>query len=277
MIYGGIILYTFELERFVAEDLGEDDDSTGIVPEVAAKATIVCKEDGVLAGLEEACEVCAYFCLATRKRAADGQAVRKGAVVLEISGSAAGILRAERLALNFLGRMSGIATLTARCVARAGGARVAATRKTTPGFRKFEKKAVKLGGGDTHRYDLSSAVMIKDNHIAIMGVEGAVAAAKKAASFTKKVEIEVESVADAVMAAKLGVDIVMFDNMKPYKFAPAVKKIRQINPRIILEVSGGITPSNIGDYAKTGIDVISLGALTRDAKWLDFSLDMATE
>jgi nicotinate-nucleotide pyrophosphorylase (carboxylating) len=116
--------------------------------------------------------------------------------------------------------------------------------------------------------------MIKDNHIAIMGLEGAVAAAKKAASFTKKIEIEVESVDDAVRAAELGVDIIMFDNMKPYKFIPAIKKIRQINPHIIPEVSGGIIPSNIGEYARTGIDVISLGALTRDSKWLDFSLDV---
>jgi nicotinate-nucleotide pyrophosphorylase (carboxylating) len=277
MIYGGNIMYTYELERFVREDLGEDDDSTGIVPGIDACARIVCKEDGVLAGLEEACEVFWYFGSETERIKEDGQPLKKGDIVLEIAGSAGDILRAERLALNFLGRMSGIATLTGRCVARADGVRVAATRKTTPGFRKFEKKAVKIGGGDTHRYDLSSAVMIKDNHIAIMGIEGAVAAAKKAASFTKKVEIEVESVADAVKAAKLGVDIIMFDNMKPKTISEGVKKVRKADPRIIIEASGGITMENIGDYARAGVDVISLGALTRDAKWLDFSLDMATE
>lgn len=277
MIYGEITMFAFELERFAAEDLGSDDDSAGIVPQVTANARIVCKEDGVLAGLEEACEVFRYFCTTAEKKREDGQPVKKGDIVLVINGNAADILRAERLALNFLGRMSGIATLTARCVTKAPGVRVAATRKTTPGFRKFEKKAVKLGGGDAHRYDLSSAVMIKDNHIAIMGLEGAVAAAKKAASFTKKIEIEVESVDDAIRAAELGVDIIMFDNMKPYKFIPAIKKIRQINPHIILEVSGGIIPSNIGEYARTGIDVISLGALTRDSKWLDFSLDVVIQ
>jgi nicotinate-nucleotide pyrophosphorylase (carboxylating) len=270
-------MYTFELERFVEEDLGEDDDSNGIVPQVPANARIVCKEDGVLAGLEEACEVFAYFCVNVERLHYDGDRLKKGDVVLKLTGSAPGILRAERLALNFLGRMSGIASLTARCVARSGDARVAATRKTTPGFRKFEKKAVKLGGGDAHRYDLSSAVMIKDNHIAIMGIEDAVAVAKKAASFTKKIEIEVESVADAVRAANLGVDIIMFDNMKPATIAEGVKKVRRVNPEIIIEASGGITMDNIGEYAKAGVDVISLGALTRDAKWLDFSLDMATE
>jgi nicotinate-nucleotide pyrophosphorylase (carboxylating) len=267
-------MYTFELERFIEEDLGEDDDSTGIVPEREASARIVCKEDGVLAGLEEACEVFLYFGTWIETIREDGQQIKKGDVVLEIAGSAADILRAERLALNFLGRMSGIATLTARCVARAGSARVAATRKTTPGFRKFEKKAVKMGGGDAHRYDLSSAVMIKDNHIAIMGIEGAVAAAKEAASFTKKIEIEVETVADAVKAAKLGVDIIMFDNMRPKTIAEGVKKVRKAEPRIIIEASGGITMDNIGEYARAGVDVISLGALTRDAKWLDFSLDL---
>jgi nicotinate-nucleotide pyrophosphorylase (carboxylating) len=270
-------MYTFELERFIEEDLGGDDDSTGIVPQVPAIARIVCKEDGVLAGLEEACAVFTYFRADVETAREDGARVRKGDVVLTIRGNADDILRAERLALNFLGRMSGIATLTARCVAQSGGVRVAATRKTTPGFRRFEKKAVKLGGGDAHRYDLSAAVMIKDNHIALMGLEEAVAAAKKAASFAKKIEIEVESVADAVRAAKLGVDIIMFDNMKPKAIAEGVKKVRKVDPRIIIEASGGITTDNIGEYARAGVDVVSLGALTRDAQWLDFSLDMATD
>jgi nicotinate-nucleotide pyrophosphorylase (carboxylating) len=271
-------MYTFELERFIEEDLGDDDDSTGIVPQVKANARIVCKEDGVLAGLGEACEVFGYFCTKAEKRYEDGQRVSKGDVVLEISGSAPDILRAERLALNFLGRMSGIATLTAKCVAKVPeGVRIAATRKTTPGFRKFEKKAVKLGGGDAHRYDLSSAVMIKDNHIAIMGLEGAIAAAKKAASFTKKIEIEVESAGDAIKAAKLGVDVIMFDNMGPKAIAEGIKKVKKAHPGVIIEASGGITVENIGEYARTGVDVISLGALTRDAKWLDFSLDVEIE
>ncbi|MDL5502495.1 MAG: nicotinate-nucleotide diphosphorylase (carboxylating), partial [Candidatus Methanoperedens sp.] len=117
-----------------------------------------------------------------------------------------------RLALNFLGKMSGIATLTREYVERAGGPRIAGTRKTTPGFRKFEKKAIVAGGGDPHRYNLSDAVMIKDNHIAVIGLEKAITAAKKAASFTKKIEVEVETVDDAVRAAKMGVDVIMFDN-----------------------------------------------------------------
>jgi nicotinate-nucleotide pyrophosphorylase (carboxylating) len=184
------------------------------------------------------------------------------------------MMRGERLALNFIGRMSGIATLTARCVLMAPGVRIAATRKTTPGFRKFEKKAVKLGGGDTHRYDLSSAVMIKDNQIRIMGLENAIAEAKKAASFTKKIEVEVESLEDAEKAASAGADIIMFDNMKPATIKKGVKAVKAIDRHILLEASGGINLSNLSEYAKTGVDVISLGALTRDAHWLDYSMDI---
>ncbi len=133
-------MYTFELERFVREDLGEDDDSTGIVPGIKASARIVCKEDGVLAGLEEACEVFRYFCTETETIREDGQPLKKGDIVLEITGSAADILRAERLALNFLGRMSGIATLTARCVARADGSAGRGHSEDHPGLPQVREE-----------------------------------------------------------------------------------------------------------------------------------------
>lgn len=264
-----------ELERFLEEDLGGDDDSNGIVPDVEAVGRIVCKEDGIVAGLNESAKVFEYLGLKVKKLSKDGKPVKKGAAVLEVRGKASDVLRGERLALNFMGRMSGIATLTARLVSLTGNVRIAMTRKTTPGFRKFEKKAVKLGGGDTHRYDLSSAVMIKDNHIRVMGIEGAIKAAKKAASFTKKIEVEAESIGDAIKAATLGADIVMFDNMKPADIKKGVKAVKNVNPVILIEASGGITIENIKEYAATGVDVISLGALTRDAKWLDYSMDTA--
>jgi nicotinate-nucleotide pyrophosphorylase (carboxylating) len=263
-----------ELDAYLAEDLGDDDDSNGIVPAVDAFGRIVCKEEGVLAGLEESCAVFRHLGLVAGSALVDGQPVKKGDVILEVRGSARDMMRGERLALNFVGRMSGIATLTARCVSMAPGVRIAATRKTTPGFRKFEKKAVKLGGGDTHRYDLSSAVMIKDNQIRIMGLEYAIAEAKKAASFTKKIEVEVESLEDAEKAASAGADIIMFDNMKPATIKKGVKAVKAVDQRILLEASGGINLSNLSEYAKTGVDVISLGALTRDARWLDYSMDI---
>lgn len=263
-----------ELDAYLEEDLGDDDDSNGIVPAVEAFGRIICKEDGVLAGLDEACAIFRHLGLAVGSELVDGQPMKKGDIVLEARGSARDMMRGERLALNFIGRMSGIATLTAKCVSLAPGARIAATRKTTPGFRKFEKRAVKLGGGDTHRYDLSSAVMIKDNQIRIMGLESSIKEAKRAASFTKKIEVEVESLEDAEKAAKLGADIIMFDNMKPAMIKKGVKLVKSIDKRILIEASGGITLSNISEYVKTGVDVISLGALTRDAHWLDFSMDI---
>jgi nicotinate-nucleotide pyrophosphorylase (carboxylating) len=264
-----------ELDAFLEEDLGDDDDSNGIVPAVETFGRIVCKEEGTLAGLEEACRVFEHLGLAVGSGFVDGQRLKKGDTVLEVRGSARDMMRGERLALNFLGRMSGIATLTSECVRLAGGVRIAATRKTTPGFRKFEKKAVKLAGGDTHRYDLSSVVLIKDNQIRVMGLENAITEAKKVASFTKKIEVEVESVPGAEKAALAGVDIIMFDNMTPALIMEGVRCVKAIDDRIILEASGGITRQNLKEYAGTGVDVISLGALTRDARWLDFSMDIS--
>jgi nicotinate-nucleotide pyrophosphorylase (carboxylating) len=268
------MLTSCELEAFLKEDIGEDDDSCGIVPDARVAGYVVCKEDGVIAGVEEACRIFSHLGLNVVKSFSDGRRVKKGDVIIEIEGNAPEMLKAERLVLNILGRMSGIATLTAKCVEIAGNVRIAATRKTTPGFRKFEKKAVKLGGGDTHRYDLSSAVMIKDNHIEIMGIESAIEHAKIKASFTKKIEIEVESIEDAEKAAKNGADIIMFDNMQPDKIREGVSRVKDIDSRILIEASGGINLSNLSEYAKTGVDIISLGALTRDAKWLDISMDI---
>jgi len=173
--------------------------------------------------------------------------------------------------------MSGISTLTRECALSAGGrVRIAATRKTTPGFRAFEKKAVFLGGGDTHRFNLSDAVLIKDNHIKILGLEECLSRAKEHASFTQKIEVEVESLDEMRQAALCGADIIMFDNMTPETISLGVDLLREMGRRdhLILEASGGINPHNIQEYARSGVDVISLGALTRDARWIDLSLEM---
>jgi nicotinate-nucleotide pyrophosphorylase (carboxylating) len=269
-----------ELERFVAEDLGEWDDSSTIVPEREASAFIIAKEDCVISGLSEAVEIFTYFGLYCEQLFEDGEFVAAGSQVLSVRGSARSILQAERLALNFLARMSGISTLTRECVLKAKSVGekvwVAATRKTTPGFRLFEKKAVFLGGGDTHRFNLSDAVLIKDNHIKLMGLATCMAQAKSRTSFTKKIEVEVENLSDLILAADLGADIIMFDNMSTPEIEKGVRLLQQkgLRDRVLLEASGGIKPSNIEDYARTGVDVISLGALTRDAKWIDLSLEI---
>ncbi len=269
-----------ELERFISEDLGEWDDSSGIVPQTDARAVIIAKEDCVISGLTEAAEIFAFFGLSALPIFEDGEFAPSLSEVLSVRGNARGILQAERLALNFLARMSGISTLTRECVLRAAAAgrqvRVAATRKTTPGFRRYEKRAVSLGGGDPHRFNLSDAVLIKDNHIKLLGLEECLRKARAQASFTKKIEVEVESIEDMLRAAEMGADIIMFDNMPPAQITAGVAILEQkgLRSRVILEASGGITPQNISNYASTGVDVVSLGALTRDARWIDLSLEI---
>ncbi|MDD4651596.1 MAG: carboxylating nicotinate-nucleotide diphosphorylase [Methanothrix sp.] len=270
-------MLTTELERFVAEDLGEWDDSSTLVPEIEAVAGVVAREDCIISGLFEAQEIFAYFRLTATPLFDDGEFVPAGSQVITIRGSARSILQSERLALNFMARMSGISTLTRQCTLLAGRrVRIAATRKTTPGFRAFEKKAVFLGGGDTHRFNLSDAVLIKDNHIAILGLEECLRRARERASFTKKIEVEIENAADMIKAARCGADIIMFDNMSPEEIARGVEQLQEtgLRDRLLLEASGGITIDNLSEYAACGVDVISLGALTRDAKWIDLSLEM---
>nr|HPH49183.1 carboxylating nicotinate-nucleotide diphosphorylase [Methanothrix sp.] len=251
--------------------------SSRLVPETPTRAAIIAKEDCIISGLAEAEEILDYFGLECESLYDDGEFVPGGSRVLCISGSARAILQAERLTLNFLARMSGISTITRECVLSAGGAvRIAATRKTTPGFRAFEKKAVFLGGGDRHRFNLSDAVLIKDNHIRILGLKECLHRAKENASFTKKIEVEVESLEEMAIAARGGADIIMFDNMSPEMIERGVELLQEMGLRelLILEASGGINPTNIPQYARSGVDIISLGALTRDARWIDLSLEM---
>jgi nicotinate-nucleotide pyrophosphorylase (carboxylating) len=269
-----------ELERFVGEDLGEWDDSSTIIPETDARAAIIAREDCIISGLAEAREICAYFGIAAEPLYDEGEFVPAGGRVLVICGNARKILQSERLILNFMARMSGISTLTRECVLRARAVqksiRIACTRKTTPGFRVYEKKAVFLGGGDTHRFNLSDAVLIKDNHIQILGLEECLRRAKARASFTKKIEVEVESHDDMLLAARNGADIIMFDNMSPSQISEGMALLSKKGLRggVLLEASGGISIERLEEYAATGVDVISLGFLTRNARWIDLSLEI---
>lgn len=267
-----------ELEVFIEEDIGYNDVSCIIVPDCKVQAEVITNENGVVAGLAEATQIFEYFDVFATTDFIDGDLIKENKVIFTLEGGARSILRAERLALNFLGRMCGIATLTRMYVERAGGTRIACTRKNTPGFRKFEKKAVIAGGGDPHRFNLSDAVMIKDNHIAVVGLDKAVNEAKKAASFTQKIEVEVENVESAIKVAKMGVDIIMLDNMSPDEIEKAIKILKEkgLRDNLLLEASGGITLKNIVKYAKSGVDVISVGALTHSSNWLDISLRIKT-
>lgn len=265
--------------EYLPEDLGEGDvTSEALVPEVKASAEIIAMEECVLAGLEEAARIFEHQNLMSRHFSRDGQRVTPGTVVLEVSGDARAILRTERLALNFIMRMSGIATLTnelvKKCKAINPDIRIAATRKTTPGFRKYEKKAVELGGGIRHREGLYDQILIKENHLIFTdSITDAIELARRS-GLSKVVEIEVVDLEGAEEAARASADIIMLDNMSSEKGGQVSKAIRDIDPKIEIEISGGITPQNITDYAKFA-DRISLGWLTHSVRSCDFSLEMA--
>ena len=269
----------------LSEDVGAGDFTTNsIVPKVArAKAIIVAKENGTIAGLSVAKQV---FCSVDKKikfsaKVKDGAKVKKGKVIATLSGPARGILTGERSALNFLQRLSGIATLTSRFVdlahgtshlpaGRHGLAQILDTRKTIPGLRILEKQAVKAGGGANHRFGLYDAILIKDNHIAIAGgIKSAIKLAKKK-NPKKFVEVEAKKLTQVKQAIEIGVDRILLDNMNLKTLRQAVKLCRKA--KIKTEASGGVNLKTIKQVAKTGVDCISVGALTHSAQALDISL-----
>jgi nicotinate-nucleotide pyrophosphorylase (carboxylating) len=269
------------LDIYLHEDLGEQGDITSeaLFTNQRGKATIVAKDDCIIAGLQEAQTIFHRLGAQTTPLKKDGDICTKGDLVLTITGSIQAIFAGERLALNFIGKMSGIASITRELVEKCRklnpDVRVAATRKTTPGFRVYEKKAVVIGGGDPHRQGLFDAVLIKDNHIAALGsLEKAI---KKAQENTHNVtiEVEVENREDACIAAGTNIDYIMLDNIPPKKGQSIAQEIRNRNPQIKIEVSGGITPATITQYVYA--DRISLGWLTHSVTNKDFSLEMTTK
>jgi len=265
------------MDRFLEEDIGNGDITTDmLVPDVDGKADIVCQEDAVIAGIEEAITIFEEYAVECEPFVNDGDRVKKGALVMTVSGPLRNIITLERTALNFMMRMSGIATATndivTLCRERNRDIRIAATRKTTPGFRMFEKKAVIIGGGDPHRYRLDDMILVKDNHIKAAGGMMNVIGLLKAASFTKKIEIEAENIDDAVTAAKGGADIIMIDNASPAEARRIADAVRKVNNAVI-EVSGNITKDNAAEYAEFA-DVISVGSLTHSSRAVHFSLNV---
>ncbi len=264
------------IKRAFAEDVGTGDITTQTtVPEgTLVSGRFIAKESGILCGLEVAKAVFAYADsnIILKVNFRDGDAVSQGDIIATVSGDAAAILTGERLALNLMQRMSGIATNTHAAVQQVAGtkARIADTRKTTPGLRVFEKYAVHTGGGSNHRFNLADGVLIKDNHIkAAGGITNAVKAAKAGAPHTLKIEVEVESLEQLEEALQAGADIVLLDNMDNAAMKAAVQ---QTAGRAILEASGNMGEKNLADVARTGVDIISIGALTHSVKALDISL-----
>jgi nicotinate-nucleotide pyrophosphorylase (carboxylating) len=271
-----------KLRQMLAEDIGQGDVTAQAIipPNLKAKAIVLAKEEGTVAGIEETIILAEYLGLNVKAKVVDGEKIKNKQILMEISGDAQTILCAERTMLNLLSRMSGIATATRRLTKKlenAGSkAKIAATRKSAPGLLYFDKKAVTIGSGDSHRLHLDDMILIKDNHLVIVGsVEDAVKKAKANASFSKKIEVEVTKADDAIQAAKAGADIVMLDNFSPKQAEDASEMLKKAGfANVLLEVSGKITCENLLEYAATKVDIISMGELTHSVKALDISLEI---
>jgi len=272
-----------KLLDFLKEDVGMGDIATQatISWNIEVEAQIVAKETLVPAGLFETRAFLELVGAQVTGSVEEGVEVPAGTVLAKIKGEAHTILLVERTLLNLLMRMCGIATATRRFVRKVEEAgfnvRIAATRKTAPGLRYFDKRAVVVGGGDPHRFRLDDAILIKDNHIALVGdVEETVRRARSAASFTKKIEIEVQTAEDAVKAVQAGADIVLLDNMTVEEVKRSISALKQkkLRSKVLVEISGGIVEENLLSYAKTGPDIISTGAITHSVKSSNISLEI---
>lgn len=269
------------LAEFLREDIGRGDITSEILPSVNVRAEIICKEKAVIAGLKEACMLFELVKCSVKNLAKEGSVVKPNTHILAVSGNAKAILSAERTALNILMRMSGIATETHHFVNLVSkvnrNVRIACTRKTSPGFRIFDKRAVKVGGGDTHRMRLDEMVLIKDNHLAVMDSIGtAVKRARDIHRSRSKIEIEVRSLEEAVEAIESGADIIMFDNLTPQKVRTIVSTLKKnkLRDKVIIEVSGRVNHRNVKQYASIDIDMISIGSLTHSVRAVDMSLEI---
>ena len=274
-----------KLRTLIDEDLGHGDITSEalIDSETSMEGEIICKQDCIVAGLQEVSTIFEMYSCHVKSLVRDGKRVRGSSKVLLVSGNARTILSIERTALNLMTRMSGIATETNRILKEAllsnPSIRIAGTRKTAPGLNFFDKRAISIGGGDTHRLGLDDSVLIKDNHIAIIGsVTDAVKKAKRKISFTKKIEVEVSNLNDAVDAVKAGADIILLDNLSPVQIKDIIRNLtrRKYRKKVLIEASGGINQKNIRVYAGTGVDVISLGFLTHSVKAIDMSLEVTS-
>jgi len=264
------------VRRALQEDGAFRDVTSPIVGSARASARFLAKQDLVLSGLAQAAETFRLVGARFTPKARDGQKVRKGAVLATVSGPARRVLAGERTALNFLQQLSGVATLTRRFVDLAAPAKIYDTRKTTPGLRALEKEAVRRGGGHNHRSGLHDGVMIKDNHIAAVGdLEALREKVEALARRRLPIVIEAQSLEEAQLFATFPVDVVMLDNFSVAGLRRAVPLVRKLNPRVEIEASGGVTLKTVRAIARTGVDRISVGAITHSAPAVDISLEFA--
>ena len=267
-----------ELLRFISEDVQNGDITSVLLPKNRIKAKIISRENGTLAGVKFTGDIFRLKGCNAKIIKKDGTKLKPNQIVLQISGNARTILSCERTALNLLSRMSGIATQTDFLVSKIRKinkkTNLYSTRKTAPGLRFFDKEAVKIGGGHKHRMSLNDMVMIKDNHLLVANSMESII--KKARKQHKHVEVEVENQRDAILAVSNGATIVMLDNFSPAQIKKTIIALqkKKLRNKVKLEASGGINSKNIAAYAKTGIDMISVGSITNSVKGLDLSLEV---
>jgi len=267
-----------ELLRFISEDIQGGDITSVLLPKKKIKAKIISRQDGVLAGVKFAGDIFRLKGCNVKIIKKDGAKLKSNQIILQISGNAGTVLSCERTALNLLSRMSGIATQTNFLVSKIRKintkTKLYSTRKTAPGLRFFDKEAIMIGGGYKHRMSLNDMVMIKDNHLLVTNsMEGIIKSARKR---HKHVEVEVENQRDAILAASSGATIVMLDNFFPVQIKKTITALqkKKLRNKVKLEASGGINSKNISAYAKTGVDMISVGSITNSVSGLDLSLEV---
>ncbi len=266
----------FEIEErlmgYLKEDVAQGDVSTAITPSKGCRAIIKANEACTIAGIEEISFILKKLGCTVRTAKKDGESCSRGEIILEISGQNGKILQAERVCLNILGRMSGVAALCSRAKKIAIKETVAVTRKTSPGFQLLDKKAAKVAGCWTHRNNLADMILLKDNHLKFFN--SAKAAAQRSMQTGTKFEIEVENEKDAIEVALSNPYIIMLDNFKPFDAKKTIQKLRKNGFTGKIELSGGITLANLKKYTGLGADIISMGELTKKAEIMDFSLDI---
>jgi nicotinate-nucleotide pyrophosphorylase (carboxylating) len=266
------------LASFLAEDIGKGDITSNLLPRKKISAKIISRQAGIIAGVQYAKEIFASKGCQVKILKNDGYHIKPNDTMMIITGTAQAVFSCERTALNLLSRMSGIATQTNLLVQKLNKinskVKLYSTRKTAPGLRYFDKEAVAIGGGHKHRLALDQMIMIKDNHLAVSG--SVYPLLEKARKKYKKIEVEVENLHDAVISAQGGATIVMLDNMSPEEISQVVYTLKKLGLRnkVKLEASGGIDTTNIVSYAKTGIDMISVGKITSSVAGLDLSLEV---
>ena len=264
-----------QLAQFLAEDIGKGDITSDLLDKKRITATIISRENAILAGVQYAKEIFKIKGCNVKILKKDGSKIKPNQTIISITGDAGKILTCERTALNLLTRMSGIATQTNHLVKKIPSkTKLYATRKTAPGLRYFDKEAVEIGGGKKHRLRLDEMVMIKDNHIAIE--DSLLSLIKKTKKKYKKFEVEVENTKDAVLAANMGATIIMLDNFTPAQIKKTIQTLKdqKLRSKVLLEASGGITSKNISKYGQTGVDIISVGSITNSVKGIDMSLEI---